>query len=411
VIVEVVAVGTELLLGQIVNGNAATIGAALALNGFDSHYQQVVGDNHERMVTAIATAAARSDAVIITGGIGPTQDDITREALCAVTGRSMVRNEEYVDALRRRFESMGREMPENNRRQADYPEGAEQLPNPKGTAPGIALDHEGTTFFALPGVPEEMILLLNDHVLPRLRAASGDDRTLHSRVLRTWGLSESAVAHTLDDLYLATTNPSIAFLASAGEIKVRITAKAPDEASAIAMIQPIEAEVRDRLGSVIFGVDDDTIEPVICALLAERDWTIALAESATGGLVASRLTSVAGASAVFRGAVVPYAPELKDQLLGVDVDAGVVTEEVALAMARGVRARFGADVGVGVTGSAGPEPLEAEVGTMIVAVVTPEGEGVRTLRLPGDRERVRIYSATAALHLARLGISGRWWSL
>jgi nicotinamide-nucleotide amidase len=230
-------------------------------------------------------------------------------------------------------------------------------------------------------------------------------------VLRTWGLSESAVAHTLDDLYLATTNPSIAFLASAGEIKVRITAKAPDEASAIAMIQPIEAEVRDRLGSAIFGVDDDTIEPVICALLAERDWTIALAESATGGLVASRLTSVAGASAVFRGAVVPYAPELKDQLLGVDVDAGVVTEEVALAMARGVRARFGADVGVGVTGSAGPEPLEAEVGTMIVAVVTPEGEGVRTLRLPGDRERVRIYSATAALHLARLGISGRWWSL
>jgi nicotinamide-nucleotide amidase len=323
----------------------------------------------------------------------------------------MVRNDEYVDALRRRFESMGREMPENNRRQADHPEGAEQLPNPKGTAPGIALDHEGTTFFALPGVPEEMILLLTDHVLPRLRASSGDDRTLHSRVLRTWGLSESAVAHTLDDLYLATTNPSIAFLASAGEIKVRITAKAPDEASAIAMIQPIEAEVRDRLGSAIFGVDDDTIEPVICALLAERDWTIALAESATGGLVASRLTSVAGASAVFRGAIVPYAPELKDQFLGVDVDAGVVTEEVALAMARGVRARFGADVGVGVTGSAGPEPLEAEVGTMIVAVVTPEGEGVRTLRLPGDRERVRIYSATAALHLTRLGISGRWWSL
>ncbi|HVR32304.1 MAG TPA: competence/damage-inducible protein A [Acidimicrobiia bacterium] len=409
-IVEVVAVGTELLLGQIVNGNAATIGSALALNGFDAHFQQVVGDNHERIVTALGLAAARADAVIITGGIGPTQDDITREALCALTGRSMVRNEEYVEVLQRRFASMGREMPDNNRRQADHPEGAEQLGNPKGTAPGIALFHEGTWFFALPGVPEEMDLLLTDHVLPRLRAAAGDNSTLHSRVLRSWGLSESAVAATLDDLYTGSTNPSIAFLASGGEIKIRITAKAADVAAAEAMIGPVEAEVRERLGPAIFGTDADTIEPVVARLLEDEGWTVAFAESATGGLVASRFTAVPGVSRVFRGAIVPYAAETKDSVLGVDIADGVVTEEVALALAEAVRARFGADVGVGVTGSAGPASLEREVGTMMVAVVTPEGEGVRTLRFPGDRERVRTYTATAALHLARLGISGRWWN-
>jgi nicotinamide-nucleotide amidase len=410
VIVEVVAVGTELLLGQIVNGNAATIGTALALDGFDAHYQQVVGDNHERMVTAFGVAATRSDAVIITGGIGPTQDDITREALCALTGRPMVRNEEYAETLRRRFEALGREMPENNRRQADHPEGAEQLPNPKGTAPGIALFHDGTWFFALPGVPEEMELLLTDHVLPRLRANGGDGHTLHSRIVRTWGMSESAVANVLDDLYTGSTNPSIAFLASAGEIKIRITAKAADMAAAMAMIEPVETEVRDRLGDSVFGADDETIEPVVIGLLRKRGWTLATAESATGGLVASRITSVPGASDVFRGGVVPYASEIKQELLDVDVAAGVVSEEVAVALATGARDLLGADVGVGVTGSAGPQPLEQDVGTMIVAVVTPEGSGVRTLRLPGDRERVRAYSATAALHLLRLAITGRWWN-
>jgi nicotinamide-nucleotide amidase len=410
VIVEVVAVGTELLLGQIVNGNAASIGATLAENGFDAHYQQVVGDNHERMVTAIGAAASRSDAVIITGGIGPTQDDITREALCSLTGRAMVRNDDYVEVLRKRFASLGREMPENNLRQADHPEGAEQLPNPKGTAPGIFLDHEGTLFFALPGVPEEMHLLMSDHVLPRLRRAGGEEFTLHSRVVRTWGMSESAVAHLLDDLYTGSVNPSIAFLASGGEIKIRITAKASDVGTALALIEPMEAEVRSRLGSSVFGSDEETIEPVLKGLLADRGWTIAFAESATGGLVASRFTAVPGVSEVFRGAIVPYAADVKDSVLGIDIGDGVVTEEVAVSLADAVRRCFGSDVGVGVTGSAGPKPLEREVGTMIVAVVTPEGSGVRTLRMPGDRERVRIYTTTAALHLSRLAVSGQWWN-
>lgn len=408
-IVEVVAVGTELLLGQITNRNAATIGSALALHGYDAHFQQVVGDNHDRIVAALALAASRSDAVIVTGGIGPTQDDITREALCAVTGRPMIRNEEYVDVLRRRFESLGRVMPENNQRQADHPEGAEQLPNPKGTAPGLALLADDVWFFVLPGVPEEMELLLTDHVLPRLQSASGDERTLHSRVLRTWGMSESQVADILDDLYAASTNPSIAFLASAGEIKVRISAKANSVDGARALIEPLEREILSRLGAAVFGTDEDTIEPVIVGLLVSKGWTIGFAESATGGMVAARMASVPGVSKVFRGAVVPYAPDVKERLLGVDIAHGLVTEETALALARGVRDRLGADVGVGITGSAGPDPLETDVGTMIIGVVTPDDAGVRTLRLPGDRERVRTYGATAALHLTRLAVSGRWW--
>ena len=409
-IVEVVAVGTELLLGQIVNGNAATIGALLADDGFDAHFSQVVGDNHERIVEALTTAAGRSDAVIITGGIGPTQDDITREALCSLTGRVMVRNEAYAEELRQRFAAMGRDMPENNRRQADYPQGGEQLANPKGTAPGIALDHDGTLFFALPGVPEEMLLLLTDHVLPRLRTAAGYTSTLHSRIVRTWGMSESAVAHVLDDLYTGSTNPSVAFLASGGEIKVRITAKAATVEAAETMIAPMETEVRSRLGTAVFGSDNNTIEPVIVRLLEAKGWTIALAESATGGMVATRLTSVEGVSTVFLGAIVPYVTEVKASVLDVDVSQGVVSEATAIGLANAVRSLFGADVGVGITGSAGPEPMEQEVGTMIVGVVTPEGEGVRTLRLPGDRERVRAYASTAALHLTRLAITGNWWN-
>ena len=408
-IVEVVAVGTELLLGQIVNGNAARIGQALAINGFDAHHQQVVGDNMDRMVVALGTAMQRSDAVIVTGGIGPTQDDITREAICAVTGRAMVRNDDYVETLRRRFESLGRDMPANNARQADHPVGAVQLVNPKGTAPGIALDHDGTWIFALPGVPEEMEYLLTEEVLPRLRETAGDARTVRSRLLRTWGMSESKVAEMLDDLFVSSTNPSIAFLASAGEIKIRITAAADTDAAADALIDPVEAKVRDRLGASVFGTDDDTIEPVLLRALRARRWTIATAESATGGMVAARLTSVPGSSDVVRGAVVPYAADLKSDLLGVPTADGVVNAETAVALAGATARRLGADVGVGITGSAGPDPLEEAPGTMFVAVSTPERDGVRELRLPGDRERVRAYTTTAALHLTRLAVTGTWW--
>lgn len=410
-IVEVIAVGTELLLGQIVNTNASFIGNALAEQGWDAHFQQVVGDNLGRITTSIDTALGRADALIITGGIGPTRDDMTREAIAEATGLALLRNEQFADNLRARFESMGREFPLSNLRQADYPEGAEQLTNPKGTAPGLALEHGGKWIFAVPGVPEEMEHLIRHEVIPRLRDASGETGTLVSRLIRTWGRSESKVGELLDDLY-QSTNPSVAFLASAGEIKIRISAKAPSSRQAEALIAPVESEIRERLGSSVFGADDETIEEVLLAELSTRGWSIATAESATGGLICSRLTSVPGASRVVRGGIIAYQTDVKGGLLAVDPDIlarGVVSEETAIAMAEGACRSLGADVGVSVTGSAGPVEQEQAPGTMIIAVATPEDTASRTLRLPGDRERVRAYTATAALHLARLGVTGAWW--
>ncbi len=414
-IVEVLAVGTELLLGQIVNSNASVIGGRLADAGLDHFHQTVVGDNIERIAAAIDLAVSRADALIITGGIGPTKDDLTREALCLAAGVDMAFSDEYAEELRIRWEARGRKMPQSNLRQAQYPEGAEMIRNAKGTAPALAMRIGSADVFAVPGVPAEMIALLDGEVLPRLRAASGGGpAVLQSRLIRTWGRSESRVGDLLGDLFDEGTNPTLAFLASSGEIKVRITAKAATEDEAAALIEPVEAEVRRRLGPAVFGADDATIEQVLVAQLRQKGWTIATAESATGGMIASRLVGIAGVSSVFRGSVVAYHPDVKVSALGLDRadidDEGEVSEDVALAMARGAATELGSDVAVAVTGSAGPEPLGKPAGTMVIAVHTPDGSRARTLRMPGDRERVRTYTTTAALHLLRLALSGEWWS-
>lgn len=408
-IVEVVAVGTELLLGQIVNTNASTIGRALADHGFDAHYQQVVGDNMGRLVDALNIAMRRSDAVVVTGGIGPTRDDMTREALAEATGRPLEFSDEYAERLRRAWEMRGRVMPESNLRQAEYPRGAEQVINPKGSAPGLILEHEDTVIFCIPGVPEEMEYLLNEIVLPRLLDRSGGPAVVISRLVKTWGQSESMVGEILDDLYQGSTNPSVAFLASGGEIKVRVTAKAADRETALSMIEPVEAEVRRRLDGLVFGTDDDTVHSVLRRHLSERGWTIATAESMTGGMVSAALTSVPGASTYVRGGLVAYDSELKARLLGVSDTSSVVDEETAIEMARGGQKLLEADVVVAVTGSAGPEPMERPIGTIIIAVATPDDARAREMRMPGDRERVRTYGTTSALHLARLAVSGSWW--
>jgi nicotinamide-nucleotide amidase len=409
VIVEVVAVGTELLLGQIANTNAATIGAALAEKGFDAHFHQVVGDNLNRVASAISAAIDRSDAVIITGGIGPTQDDLTREALCLATGLEMDYSEEYAQHLREWWSKRGREMPESNLRQAQHPAGAKLLDNPRGTAPGLSVEHGGTLIFCVPGVPEEMQYLLSAEVLPALTARDGSEHVLVSRILRTWGRSESDIAEVLDDLYQESTNPSVAFLASAGEIKIRLSAKAGSSSAAESLIAPVEAQVRERLGSSIFGRDDETIEVVLFRLLEERGWRIGTAESMTGGMVAARLTDLPGSSRYYVGGVVAYESRLKQSLLGVVDVKQVVNVGTAKAMAEGVRELLGMEVGISVTGSAGPEPMEKPAGTIVVGVATPEGSMARELRMVGDRERIRTYATTTALHLARLGVSGIWW--
>ncbi|MEN8040926.1 MAG: competence/damage-inducible protein A [Actinomycetota bacterium] len=409
-IVEVLAVGTELLLGQITNTNATHIATRLAESGFTHLNQSVVGDNAERMHDAILAAVDRADALVITGGIGPTADDITRQVVAEVAESPLVVDEAFEPWIRERWEKLrpGRGFPESNLRQAYRPEGAAILRNNKGTAPGFRVRIGDCWVFALPGVSVEMQAMLDDQVLPFLRDEAGQGRIVVSRLLRTWGLSEARVGEELLDLFEASHNPTMAFLATAGEIKIRLTALADDEEEARALIAPVEAQVRDRIGDRIFGVDDDTIEMQIRRELESRGWTIGTAESATGGLVGRRLTSLPGASRTFRGSVVAYASDLKASMLGVPADTitkyGVVSEETAEAMARGARSVLGVDVAVAVTGSAGPEPLEKPVGTMIIAVSTPSDCLVRTLNMPGDRERVRMHTATAALHLVRRAI-------
>lgn len=406
-IIEVVAVGTELLLGQIVNSNAAYIGAAIAARGHDAHYQQVVGDNLDRLTGSLQLAMSRSDAVIITGGIGPTQDDLTREALCAATGREMVESEEYAEQLRRWFEARGRTMSPSNLRQAQHPEGAELLPNPRGTAPGLYLEYDGVKVFCVPGVPAEMEHLIDHEVMPRLD--DHGETVLMSRLVRLWGRPESEVAELLNDLYVGSTNPSIAFLAGSGEIKVRITVKAADAATARALIEPMEKEIRSRLGDAVFGADDETAEKIVLDMLRARGWTIATAESMTAGLVAASLTAAPGASDTVRGGVVTYWSESKGELLGVSDITRVVDATTAAEMAEGARRLFGAEVAVSVTGEAGPEPAEKPVGTVFIGVSTPERTGVREMRMPGDRERIRSFAVTSAIHLTRLAVSGKWW--
>ncbi len=414
-IVEVIAVGTELLLGQIVNSNAAWIGSRLAEEGWDANHQQVVGDNRARLSDAIRLALSRADAVVITGGIGPTQDDLTREALADATDRRLLFNDEFAQRLGERWQARaGREMPASNYRQAEYPEGAVQYDNPKGTAPGLGLLHGGSWVFALPGVPAEMEYLFDHHVVPRIRATAGDFSILVSKVLHSWGYSESALAEQLDDLFHRTENPSLAFLASDAVIKVRITAKGRTEQEARELIAPVADEVRRRLGRAVFGEDGETIQSVLLARCRERGWSLATAESLTAGMISARITSVPGASQTFLGGVVAYAAGVKETQLGVPAavisESGLVSPEVALAMAAGARSALGADVAVAVTGAAGPTAHDGTApGTVVVGVITPEGSRARVLRMPGDRERARVFSATAALQLTRLAVVGEWW--
>ena len=269
--------------------------------------------------------------------------------------------------------------------------------------------------FAIPGVPAEMLPLVDEHVIPFLREMSGGETgVVFSPVIRSWGESEARVGELLSDMYEESANPTLAFLASSGEIKVRLTAKAEDRGAAEELIAPVEAEVRRRLGPRVFGVDEDTIETVLLRTLSEKGWTLGTAESATGGMIAERITSIPGSSAVFRGSVVAYDEEVKRLVLGVSpatLEAhGAVSTEVALEMAQGAARLLKADVTVAVTGAAGPDPHGRVPGTMVIAVLTPSKARARTFSLPGDRERVRTYTTTAALHLVRLAVSGVWWS-
>ena len=416
--VEIVAVGTELLLGQIPDTNSQWLGEQLAANGISSHFHQHVGDNHVRIVLAFRTALARSDAVIVCGGLGPTQDDITRAALAEVLNVSLDRDEEIVARIRAMFESRGRTMPENNLLQADVPRGATIIPQTRGTAPGLVCALGQKVLYAVPGVPYEMTDMFERAILPDLlsrQREAGESSVITSRVLRTWGASESGLAEAVAERFEALAGDgrvTIAFLASGIEgIKVRLTARGDDAAHASALLVDEEALVRtlieERLGDIIFGVDDESMEDAIATRMRARGATLAVAESITGGLIASRLVNIAGASQWFRGGLVSYASEVKFDLLGVP-RGPVVSAEAAEAMAVGVRTLLKSDVGLSVTGVAGPEEQDGQAaGTVFVGVAVGDHVEHVALRLPGDRPRIRSYSAISALDALRRTLDRR----
>ena len=409
---EVVAVGSELLLGQIANTNARWMSERLAAIGADVLHHQAVGDNLERIVEAIRLAASRSDVVILTGGLGPTQDDITRDALGVVVGTPMVRHPELEELLREKFRSFGRrEMPESNLRQADVPEGVRYIAPSRGTAPGLVADlPSGVRVYAVPGVPEEMVEMMEGTILPEL-AARGT-AVVRSKVLRCAGIGESALAERVDDLFTGSANPTIAFLASSGEVKVRITAKAATAEEADALIEPVAEEVRRRIGDEVFTSEDESLEEAVVRLLSASRKTLACAESLTGGGVGARITSVPGSSDVFAGSAVVYRNEAKASLLGVSratLDGpGPVSEACALEMAAGTRKVYDTDLGLSLTGAAGPEPHGgAPPGEIWVALDGDDVTHARGFRVPGERDRVRRWAEQAALDLVRRYLEGR----
>jgi nicotinamide-nucleotide amidase len=416
--VEIVAVGTELLLGQIADTNAAWLGQQLAAAGVDSHFHQAVGDNHGRIVLAFRTALARSDGVIVCGGLGPTQDDITREAIAEVMNVALVRDPQIVDRIAGFFGARGREMSVNNERQADVPVGASVIEQVQGTAPGLICPVGHKVIYAVPGVPHEMAEMFTRGILPDLRrrmAASGQESVIVSRVLRTWGSSESGLSEALQGRIDALEGGpvTIAFLASGMEgIKVRLTARAADEDSVQALLAAEETEVRavlaERLGDIVFGTDDQSMEEAVAAVLRRQGRTLGVAESLTGGLIASRLVDVVGASAWFKGGIVAYDAAVKHEVLDVPVGP-VVSEQAAGAMAVGARRVLQADVGLGITGVAGPEEQEGiAVGTVFVGLALDDMPPVtRGFKLFGDRPRIRQYATISALDLLRRELLAR----
>jgi len=408
---EIIGVGTELLLGQIANSNAQWMSERLAEIGVDVLHHQVVGDNVDRIVEAFRLALSRADVVIATGGLGPTQDDVTRDAFAAAVGARLVRRPEIEEMLRERFAQAGREMPESNLLQADIPEGGRFIRPERGTAPGLVVEVDGRRIYALPGVPAEMREMMEGTVLPEVAALAGPAALL-SRTLRCTGIAESKVAELLDDLFHGTTNPTVAYLAGGGEVKVRLTAKAATREETEALIAPIADEVARRLGDFVFSTRDGSIEQAVGRLLRAAGKTLACAESLTGGELGARITSVPGASDYFLGSAVCYTEASKREVLGVSqatLDGpGTVSSECAGEMASGARRLFGADLAVALTGAAGPDAHGGvEPGRVWIAI---EGEDVshrRPLRAPGDRDMVRRWAEQAALDLLRRHLEGK----
>jgi nicotinamide-nucleotide amidase len=404
--VEILSVGTELLLGQLVDTNSAFIAKSLADGGIDVYGAHTVGDNRERIAAAMRGALDRADGVITSGGLGPTIDDLTKEAACDALALDMALDEPSLRDIEETFAKLGRVMRENNRKQAYLPRGARVLYNENGTAPGfIAFRADGKFIAGMPGVPREMRPMLQEQLLPWLREHFGVRDAVHTRVLHTINLAESEIDHRIDDLFRTLANPKIAVLAHGRLCDVKIMAKAQSEQKARDLIAPVEAEILHRLGGHVYGVDEQTLAGAVHALLQETRRTVAVAESCTGGSIAAQLTSVSGSSKSFTGGVVAYDNCVKVDMLGVEPATlervGAVSEETALEMAQGVRERLHADVGLATTGIAGPAGGTAEkpVGLVWLAIAHADRQRAVKMELPGDRAAIQERATVAALGL------------
>ena len=409
---EIIAVGTELLLGNIANTNAQELSQALSSVGINVYWHTVVGDNPARLAEAVDIARRRADVILTTGGLGPTYDDLTKQTVCAAFGLPLVFHPEILEGIRAYFEkNVHLTMPENNRPQAEFPDGAVIFPNSVGTAPGCAFQCDGVHVVMLPGPPFEMRTMLRDHALPYLRTLSKEVIVSHD--IMTFGLGESPMEELLRDRMTHMENPSLATYAKPSEVRLRATAKAPTAEAAEDMLRPVVDEVCALLGDVVYGVDVASLEAACSALLRQKGMTLSSAESCTGGQIAQRMTALAGASQVYRGGVVSYWTEMKADVLGVSREIldqyGAVSEQTARAMAQGARRITGADVAVSVTGVAGPDPDERGngVGLVFIGLDTPVGTFCRRCDF-GQRRRDRIQELAAnhAFDLLRRYLSG-----
>jgi nicotinamide-nucleotide amidase len=408
---EILAIGSELLDPERDETNGPYLATRLRECGIDVLARVVVADDPALLESAFRTALGRADVVIATGGLGPTADDLTREAAAAALGRPLRRDEHVLEALRKRFARLGRTMVKTNEQQADVIADAVVLPNPNGTAPGQRVEHEGRLLVLLPGPPGEMRPLFESQVLPLLRERT-QGAVLRTRVLRIAGMPEGEIDQLVAPIYAAQTNPRTTILSAPGEIELHLTATAATPEAAEGLLEALAVRMRQALPGLIYSEDGRTLAEVVAGLLRERGLTLAVAESCTGGLLCGRLTSVPGASAFLERGFVTYSNRSKVEELGVDpavLEAeGAVSEAVARAMAEGARRVAGTSIGVGITGIAGPDggTPEKPVGLVFVAMAGAAGDAVRRLRLFSQRERVRNHSVQIALEMLRRGLLG-----
>lgn len=403
---EIVSVGTEILLGSIANTDAQFISRELSVLGINMFYHTVVGDNPERLKNVLNIAKKRSDIIITTGGLGPTYDDLTKETVAECFGKKLARHLPSYEKICSYFKDRGRDMSPNNEKQAFLPEDCTVLPNSCGTAPGCAFEVDGVHVVMLPGPPRECLAMFTEQAIPYLKKFS-DNSAIVSRNIHIFGMGEASVEQLLHKQISKASNPSVAPYAKDGECLLRVTAKADNENDAFAATEPVVKDLCDKLGDYVYGVDTDSLENTIISLLKSSGLTLSSAESCTGGLVSKKLTDIAGASSCFYGGVCVYTNEIKERMLGVSHETlekyGAVSEQTAKELALNVRQKFGTDIGVGITGIAGPGggTDEKPVGTVYIAVSSSDNLVCELCRSKGSRMAIREYSAKYALNMIR----------